>query len=159
MHLSFSFPNFSQCLPPTTHFTTTSCSQPKIANRISPLNFHLSSTHLGGIIKNMDGIAHAVGGVSDHVHLLVSLTPNHRISDVMRELKSDSSLWIKKQIHKKTFAWQEGYGVFTVSPSSVENVRHYVNTQEEHHKKTSFQDEYLSFLQRGMVEYDEKYLW
>ena len=115
--------------------------------------------YLGGIIRNMDGHPHAVGGVADHVHVLTGLKPSHRLSDVMRELKADSSRWIKDELKRTAFAWQDGYGAFTVNAPGLEAARHYVLHQEEHHRKQTFQEEYLEFLKRGLVEYDERFLW
>ena len=115
--------------------------------------------YLGGVIKGLEGHPHAVGGVADHVHLLVGLKPTHCLSDVMRELKAQSSLWTKEQLNRSAFAWQDGYGAFTVSAPDLEKVRKYVLGQEEHHRQTTFQEEYLDFLQRGLVEYDERFLW
>ena len=77
----------------------------------------------------------------------------------MREVKSESSGWIHKELRLAGFAWQEGYGGFTVSASHIEAVRNYVVHQEEHHRTTSFQEEYVAMLKRGLVEYDENYLW
>jgi hypothetical protein len=77
----------------------------------------------------------------------------------MRELKSESSKWIHREIQMPGFEWQEGYGAFTVSASHIDAVRSYVLNQAEHHLVKTFQEEYLSMLQRGLVEYDERYLW
>ena len=110
-------------------------------------------------MRGLDGIAHAAGGIGDHVHVFMGLKATHRLSDVMRELKAESSKWIKSEFEFKGFAWQEGYGAFTVSPPDSEKVRKYVLGQEEHHRKISFQEEYVAMLKRGLVEYDEKYLW
>lgn len=115
--------------------------------------------YLGGVIKGLDGLPHAIGGVSDHVHLSIGLKPTHALSDIVREVKSQSSRWIKDQLGRPAFAWQDGYGAFTFSASDLEKVRDYVLKQEEHHRIVSFQEEYLRFLKRGLVEYDEKYLW
>lgn len=115
--------------------------------------------YLGGILRGNEGVALAVGGVNDHVHLLVSLKATHGLSEVMRELKSDSSSWIKTELGVAKFAWQEGYGAFTVSPPDIEKVRFYVLNQEKHHQKMTFKEEYLEMLRRGMIEFDPKYLW
>ena len=115
--------------------------------------------YLGGAIRGLEGHPHAVGGIADHVHLLIGLKPTCCLSNVMRELKAQSSAWIIEQLHRSAFAWQEGYGAFTVSAPDLEKVRKYVLGQEEHHRKTTFQEEYLDFLQRGLVEYDERFLW
>tara|TARA_R110002096_G_scaffold29509_7_gene88977 strand:+ start:3206 stop:3652 length:447 start_codon:yes stop_codon:yes gene_type:complete len=116
-------------------------------------------TYLGGIVRGENGVALAVGGISDHVHLLVSLEATHRLCDVMREVKGDSSRWIKQTLDLPKFAWQEGYGAFTVSPPDLEKVRSYVLHQERHHQATTYKDEYLEMLRRGLVEFDDRYLW
>ncbi|MBK1834876.1 IS200/IS605 family transposase [Roseibacillus ishigakijimensis] len=115
--------------------------------------------YLGGVVRGLKGVPHAVGGVADHVHLLVGLRPAHCLSDFMRDLKADSSKWIKGKLQRKAFGWQSGYGAFSVGAPDLEKVRQYVLSQEEHHRKLSFEDEYLAFLRRGLVEYDERYLW
>jgi REP element-mobilizing transposase RayT len=115
--------------------------------------------YLGGVIRGLDGVPHAVGGVQDHVHILAGLKPVHRLSDVMREIKSDSSRWIKDELGRSAFAWQEGYGAFTFGAPDLENVRRYVLNQEEHHRTRTFQEEYLDLLRRGLVEYHEEHLW
>jgi REP element-mobilizing transposase RayT len=107
----------------------------------------------------MNGVAHATGGTGDHLHVLMGLTQNHTLADVMRDLKADSSKWIKGELGYAGFGWQEGYGAFTVSPPEVEKVRKYVLNQEEHHRKKTFQDEYIEMLKRGLVEFDDRYLW
>jgi putative transposase len=114
---------------------------------------------MGGIIRSLDGVAHAVGGVADHVHLLVGLRPVHRLSDVMRELKSESSGWVHRELGLPGFAWQEGYGAFSVGAPELGGARSYVLNQEAHHRKKSFQEEYVAMLKRGLVEYDDRYLW
>jgi REP element-mobilizing transposase RayT len=113
-------------------------------------------SYLGGIINGMKGVAEIVGGVEDHVHLLVSLRPVHCIADVLRDLKKDSSAWAKK--FDRRFSWQEGYAAFTVSPTATDAVRRYIANQEEHHRKFSFIDELKSLLPAAGIEYDEKYL-
>jgi REP element-mobilizing transposase RayT len=114
---------------------------------------------LGGAIRTLDGIAVAVGGVGDHVHLLAGLRATHRLADVLREIKSVSSTWVHEEIGVKNFAWQEGYGAFTVSASRLESVRQYIENQEEHHRTRTFREEYVELLRRSGVEYDERYLW
>jgi REP element-mobilizing transposase RayT len=114
--------------------------------------------YLGGIIRTTNGIAESVGGVADHVHLLVGLRATHRLADVLRELKSISSGWVHDEIGMHHFAWQEGYGAFTVSASQRETVRHYIEQQAEHHRTRTFRDEYLELLRRSGVEFDESYL-
>jgi len=115
--------------------------------------------YLGGVIRGIGGTPLEVGGVDDHVHLLVGLKPTHGLADVMRVLKGDSSKWIHTELGVRNFAWQDGYGAFTVSKSGVNAVREYVRNQEEHHRKRTFQEEYLEFLEKMEIEYDERYLW
>jgi putative transposase len=113
---------------------------------------------IGGIVRNADGKLLAAGGAADHVHLLLCLSPSHFIPDLMRDLKRDSSKWVNNEIGVRTFAWQEGYGIFSVSVSAIDSVTGYIRTQREHHKTTSFMDEYVAFLRKHGVNYDERYL-
>lgn len=115
--------------------------------------------YLDGIINDLDGVPEAIGGVADHVHLLVGLRATHRLADVLKELKGSSSKWVHQELHKPLFAWQEGYGAFTVSPSQLAIVKRYIANQEAHHRQQTFQAEYLEFLQQSGVEYDDRYLW
>jgi REP element-mobilizing transposase RayT len=107
----------------------------------------------------LNGIGLEVGGIADHVHLLVGLKTTHCLADVMRTLKGDSSRWMHDEMRMPKFEWQEGYGAFTVSASNVAAVREYVRNQEQHHRKRSFQDEYREFLAKHEIEFDERYLW
>jgi putative transposase len=106
----------------------------------------------------MDAIPEAVGGTGDHVHLLVGLKSTHCLADFMRELKKASSVWVHKEIGDQTFAWQEGYGAFTVSPNSLEGVCKYIANQEGHHRTLSFREELVELLEQAGVEYNPKYL-
>jgi putative transposase len=115
--------------------------------------------YTGGIVQNIGGVAEAIGGVEDHIHLLIGLRATHCLADVVRDIKSNSSRWVHDEAGDKSFAWQEGYGAFTVSAQLTTQVREYIANQEKHHHLRSFQEEYLDFLKRGMVEYDERYLW
>jgi REP element-mobilizing transposase RayT len=90
--------------------------------------------YIGGIIRGQGGVAVAVGGVSDHIHILLGLKPAHRLSDVMREIKHESSHWVRETKRMRTFSWQKGYGVFTVSPLGCERVREYVLSQSRRHR-------------------------
>ena len=114
-------------------------------------------SYLGGIVRGMNGVAEIVGGVADHVHLLVSLRPIHCLADVMRDLKKESTNWAKGEINRR-FGWQEGYAAFTVSPTATAAVRKYIANQEAHHAKRSFVDELKELLKDSGIEYDEKYL-
>jgi len=113
--------------------------------------------YIGGIFTSLDGVAEIVGGVDDHVHILAGLR-THSIPDVMREVKSVSSRWVHEEIGLRAFAWQEGYGGFTVSPSQREMVRRYIEGQEGHHRTRTFQEEYLDFLKKSGVDFDPRYL-
>lgn len=106
----------------------------------------------------MEGVPLAVGGVSDHVHLLVSLKSKHRLDYFLRDLKADSSGWIHKELRKK-FEWQKGYGAFSVSPTGIDRVKNYILKQPEHHQKKTFEDEYVELLELSGIEYDKRYLW
>ena len=115
--------------------------------------------YLGGIVHDLGGVPEKINGVEDHVHLLVGLGATHRLADVLKEIKASSSKWVHQELKQSVFAWQEGYGAFTVSASQLEVVKNYIANQEEHHRRKSFQEEYLEFLEQYGVEYDEKYLW
>ncbi len=95
--------------------------------------------------------------MSDHIHIFVGMRPTHSISDLMQDIKGNSSKWInEKKFLKVKFEWQEGYGAFFYSKSHVNNVIDYIKNQEEHHKKESFRDEYLKFLKAFEIDYDER---
>jgi len=115
--------------------------------------------YLGGIVKNLDGVPVTVGGIADHVHLLIGLKPTHCLADVLRDVKSGSSEWIHDSLDNKKFAWQPGYGGYTVSPANIERVKQYILNQAEHHRRRTFQEEYVEMLRLGGIEYDERYLW
>ncbi|HVQ38785.1 MAG TPA: IS200/IS605 family transposase [Pyrinomonadaceae bacterium] len=113
--------------------------------------------YLGGIIRELNGVAEIVGGVTDHVHILASLRPVHCIAELMRDLKKDSSTWAKVNFDRR-FAWQKGYAAFTVSPSATTGVKKYIANQEAHHAKYTFVDELKELLNKAGIGYDEKYL-
>lgn len=113
--------------------------------------------YLGGIIRNQGGVAEAVGGVGDHVHLLVSLRTTHCLADLMRDLKKDSSNWVAENFDPE-FSWQEGYAVFSVSATHVEPVSAYISGQEEHHRQIEFLGELKALLEKNGVQYVSKYL-
>jgi REP element-mobilizing transposase RayT len=116
-------------------------------------------TYIGGTIRDLGGIALAINGMEDHVHLLVKLRPDKALSDVMRDLKANTSGWMHDTFPDlKDFSWQRGYGAFTVSQSNIEKVRGYIAQQKEHHQKKSFRDEFIEFLEANDIEYDKKYL-
>ena len=116
--------------------------------------------YLGGTCKELNCPPIIVGGVAEHIHILCVLSKNLAVADLIGEIKRSSSKWVKtkgKLLQK--FAWQSGYGVFSVSQSEVEVVRRYIARQEEHHRKKLFQDEFREFLKKYQVEYDERYVW
>ena len=114
--------------------------------------------YLGGTIRGLGGFPEGIGGVADHVHLLVGLKATHCLADVMRELKKASSAWVHEEIRVPAFAWQEGYAAFTVSATSRDAVRQYIANQEEHHRVKSFREEVVEMLKKAGIEYDPQYL-
>jgi len=114
--------------------------------------------YLGGTLRGLGAFPDAIGGVADHVHLLVDLKATHCLADVMRELKKASSAWVRKQVGRRGFGWQEGYGGFTVSAPARPAVRRYIAGQERHHYRKSFRDELIGMLDKAGVAYDERYL-
>jgi REP element-mobilizing transposase RayT len=114
---------------------------------------------IGGGIRHLGGVALEVGGVDDHVHLLAGLKATHCISGVVRDVKKASSAWVHDVMGVPAFHWQEGYGAFTVSRADRPMIAGYIRSQEEHHRKKSFQDEYRALLKENGIEFDERYLW
>lgn len=114
--------------------------------------------YIAGIITNLGGHSLEINGIADHVHLLVRLDARIAFADLMRELKSSSSHWVRKN-HNAKFSWQRRYGAFTVSESAANAVREYIRSQKEHHQKQRFADEYKALLVKHGVEFDERYLW
>lgn len=114
--------------------------------------------YLGGTVKGLDGIAESIGGVEDHVHLLVGLKPTHTLADFVREVKKSSSAWIHEEIGLRRFAWQEGYSAFTVSPNARVGVRRYIANQEAHHRRKTFTEELKELLTKAGIAFDPKYL-
>ncbi len=113
--------------------------------------------YLGGIVREMRGTAVIINGTVDHVHMLVRIRPMHSAAEMVRVVKTNSSKWMRAKSHN--FFWQTGYGVFSVSESNVAAVKKYIARQEEHHKKRSFQEEFLTFLKKNNVACDEEHLW
>jgi len=114
--------------------------------------------YLGGIIRELKGTALIVNGTSDHVHLLVRIRPVHAVAQIARLIKANSSKWVHEKWNTR-FAWQTGYGAFSVSESNVSVVSQYIAEQEEHHKKHTFQQEYVAFLRKNKIPCDERYIW
>ena len=116
--------------------------------------------YLAGICKKQDCFAKLIGGHIDHVHLLFSLSRRKTVADLVRELKTSSSVWIKTQKPEwGNFHWQDGYGVFSVSQSQLEIVQKYIDNQSEHHRTITFQDEFRALLKKHEVDFNEKYVW
>src|SRR5581483_5165133 len=109
--------------------------------------------YLGGTVIGLNGVAEAVGGVEDHVHLLVGLRASHCLADFMQELKKASSTWANEN-HDRHFGWQDGYSAFTVSATHLDAVRKYIARQQQHHHKLSFRDELRQLLKKNGVKYD-----
>ena len=116
--------------------------------------------YLARVLRSHDCETLIVGGAKDHVHSLFALSRKHAISEIVKEIKRTSSTWIKdfSAAHRK-FHWQNGYGAFSVSVSNMPTVRNYIEKQEDHHRKLTFQDEFRQFLIRHGMDFDERYVW
>jgi putative transposase len=116
--------------------------------------------YMAGIIKGKDQKSIIVNGMQDHIHAFIGLRPAMKISDLVREIKNNSSNFINdRKFVRGKFAWQDGYGAFSYSHSHIDNVYQYILNQKEHHKKKTFRQEYIDFLEKFEIEYDEKYLF
>ena len=123
---------------------------------------HESRIHgrLASVINNQFGFARIVGGTTNHVHILADLKPTVAIADRLRVIKSTTSGWVHDTFPAMaSFAWQEGYGAFSVSASNIPQVKAYIENQHEHHHTLSFQDEFVRLLEKHGIEYDPQYLW
>jgi len=114
---------------------------------------------IGGAVRQTGAVPDAIGGVADHVHLLLGLRATHRLADLVQDIKTASSKWIHREIRMPIFSWQEGYGAFTVSPTQRATVKRYIAGQEQHHRKQTYQEEYLELLRKAGVEFDPNFLW
>lgn len=131
--------------------------QPWLTDRQQREQLH---AYMTGICRNQDAPSIIIGGVEDHVHLLIRMGKSHVIPDLVRDLKRDSTKWIKEQFQNLAdFHWQEGYAAFSVSPGHVDAIRGYIATQEEHHQRESFQDELRRVLKKCGMDWDERYVW
>jgi REP element-mobilizing transposase RayT len=116
--------------------------------------------YLATMLRQQDCEPIIVGGVEDHIHGLFALSRKHAIADVVKEVKRTSSKWIKEVAPMQSkFRWQNGYGAFSVSQSDIPEVIEYIERQEEHHKRVTFQDEHRAFLKAYGIDYDERYIW
>ena len=116
--------------------------------------------YMGAIIKDNDSIPILIKGTKDHIHILCVISKNIALAKLIEEIKRHSSRWIKTvDQHYKQFAWQGGYAGFSVSQSLHDKTRHYIEIQEEHHKKMTFKEELFAFLKEYGIDYNEQYLW
>ena len=115
--------------------------------------------YIGGIIRNLGGQMLTANGPQDHIHIATILNQKMAMMDILKEIKGDSSRWVHQTIGQRDFAWQDGYAGFTVSHSVMPKVVAYVHGQVEHHKKQTFKEEFIEFLDRHGVKYDPKYVW
>ena len=130
--------------------------KPQVVPEIAPRLYD----YIGGIVRAAGGVLLAAGGMPDHVHLLVRLKATRAVADVLRDIKAGSSGWVHETFPERTdFAWQTGYAAFAVSVSGLGAVKEYIARQEEHHGETTFEEEFVAFLQKHGIEYDERYLW
>ena len=130
--------------------------EPLITTEVEPALF----AYMGGILRNHQTRLLDAGGDRDHVHLLVSQSKNIALSNLLKEVKGDSSLWIKSQGRTfRNFHWQDGYGAFSFGRNDLPALQRYVSTQKEHHRKWTFKEELIWLLDENGVEYDERYLW
>lgn len=117
-------------------------------------------SYVGGVIRGEKGRLLKMGGTQDHVHILASFHPAVSVSDMLRRMKGNTSKWLNENRRLPVrFSWQRGYGAFSVSESMVDVVSKYIENQESHHKKMSFQEELLTLLKKHNVQYDERYIW
>ena len=115
-------------------------------------------SYIGGIVRTEGASLQAIGGMPDHLHLLVRVGPRLAISDLMGKVKANASRWLNRRGNRGVFGWQAGYGAFSVSESGVAAVTRYIANQEEHHRKRTFREELVELLDRHGVDYDERFL-
>ena len=116
--------------------------------------------YIGGIVRHMGGKTLSAGGTADHVHLLLELPSHVAVADTLRVVKTNSSRWAHERWpERRLFSWQTGYAAFSVSESNLQAVRDYINNQEQRHKKVDFREEFLTFLKKNGITYDERYVW
>jgi REP element-mobilizing transposase RayT len=116
--------------------------------------------YLATVARNLGCECFRAGGVADHVHLAVRLSRSVTIAALVEELKTASSKWVKTQhAALRNFAWQRGYGCFSVAPGDLENLVAYIDNQQEHHRTRTFQEEYVALLKKYGIQFDERYVW
>ena len=130
--------------------------QPTITKDIQPKFYE----YIGGTVRGQKGNLVEVGGIEDHVHLLLNIPPTKSVSNFIRDLKSSVSTWVNdSKLIKQEFRWQKEYGAFTVSYSQVKHVQQYIQNQEEHHRKLTFKEEYVAILKRHNIQFEDHYLF
>ena len=128
----------------------------RLYTEVQPLLFAV----LANLIQDQKGFVHKVGGSADHVHLAFELHPTSSLSTLVQVLKSESSKWMKQQSgSSESFAWQKGYGAFSVGPNHLEALKQYIEHQDTHHHEVSFQDEFRRLCEQHGLELDERYVW
>jgi REP element-mobilizing transposase RayT len=116
--------------------------------------------YMGGIARENNMKALTIGGIEDHIHALISLPSTLSIAKAIQLIKGSSSKWVHETFKEhQNFQWQSGYGAFSIGMSQVEDTINYINNQVEHHRKKTFKEEYISFLKKHKIEYDERYIW
>ena len=129
---------------------------PTLDSELKPRLF----AYMGGIVRELGGTALLINGPADHVHILMLFPAKIALSEMIGKLKANSSGWVHREFPaKRAFAWQTGFAAFSVSLSQKQAVLDYIAGQEEHHRKLSFKEEFIAFLQKHEVEYDERYIW
>ncbi|MEI6749397.1 MAG: IS200/IS605 family transposase [Bacteroidales bacterium] len=134
-----------------------------VRNREAALNRNIRKRvfeYMSGIVTEMNHKSIIINGVSDHVHVIIGLNPSKSISDTIHDIKRSTTLFINKEkLSIGKFSWQEGYGGFTYSRSQLDDVYKYILNQEKHHEKITFKQEYIKFLEKFEIDYDEKFLF
>ena len=116
--------------------------------------------YMAGIVRNLDSRCLAINGTENHVHLLVSIGKSVAVSDLVRETKKGSTSWVKRRgVVRGNFHWQDGYGAFSVGRSDLDAVKRYIANQKEHHRRVTYEEEFVSLLRENGIDYDERYLW
>lgn len=115
--------------------------------------------YMGGIARELHGKCVAVNSMPDHLHMLLWLPASLAIAEALRLVKTNSSRWVRQKLGRSAFAWQTGYAAFSVSRSNASSVVKYIGEQEKHHRRVTFQEEFISFLKKNGVCYDERYIW
>ena len=116
--------------------------------------------YITGVVQGLGHRLYAIGGMRDHIHILVSMAPTQSVSDMVRDVKRASAMWIKERhLVDGNFSWQEGFGAFSYGKSQVDNVVNYINNQKQHHIGKTFREEYIDFLRIFDIDYDERYIF